>query len=204
MTDISEAMAYDRKDYFYRRAKREGKASRSVYKLAELQRRFQLVAKGDTVVDLGCAPGGWMQELAPMVGSKGRVMGIDILPMKIQLPKNCTFIKGDVGDEASLREIENLAGGRVDCVLSDMSPNLSGVDFADAYHSYELAMRALEVCGRILKTGGNLVVKIFPGEEFALFVKELKSKFKRVSTVIPEATRKTSSERYLIATGYKG
>jgi len=197
-------MVYDRKDHFYRRAKREGKASRAVYKLAELQRRFALVTKGNAVVDLGCAPGGWMQELSPMVGPKGRVVGIDILPLKLGLPANCTFIEGNINDEGKLAEVEAAIRGRADCVVSDMSPNLSGIAFADAYNSFELAQRALEVCGRILKLGGNFVVKIFPGEEFAGFVKELKSKFKKTNTVVPEATRKTSSERYLIATGYKG
>jgi len=196
-------MGYDRKDHFYRKAKREGKASRAVYKLAELQRRFKLISKGAAVVDLGCAPGGWMQELAPMVGPKGSVVGIDILPLALPLPKNCTFIEGDINDDDKMAEVERAAGGRVSCVLSDMSPNLSGVAFADAYHSYELAMRALEACDRVLKNGGNFVVKIFPGEEFAGFVKELKSRFKKVNTVIPEATRKTSSERYLVCTGFK-
>jgi 23S rRNA (uridine2552-2'-O)-methyltransferase len=197
-------MAYDRKDHFYRRAKREGKASRAVYKLAELQRRFSLVAKRNAVVDLGCAPGGWMQELSPMVGPKGRVVGIDILPLKTGLPANCTFIEGDINDEGKLAEVEAALGGHADCVVSDMSPNLSGVAFADAFNSFELAQRALAVCGRILKPGGKFIVKIFPGEEFAGYVAELKSKFKKVNTVIPEATRKTSSERYLIALGFKG
>lgn len=203
MTDISKTMAYERKDHFYRRAKREGKASRAVYKLAELQRRFALVKKGGTIVDLGCAPGGWLQELSPMVGPGGRAIGIDILPLKISLPKNCAFIKGDINDEGNLAEIERLAGGRVDAVLSDMAPNISGIEFADAFRSYELAMRAFDVCSRILKKGGNFVVKIFPGEEFPGFIAELKSRFKKVTTIVPEATRKTSSERYLVAIGYK-
>jgi len=197
-------MAYDRKDHFYRRAKREGKASRAVYKLAELQRRFKLVKRGDAVVDLGCAPGGWLQELSPMVGGDGRVVGIDILPLTMGLPENCTFIEGDINDEGRLAEIEGLVRGKVDAIVSDMSPNLSGIAFADAYHSYELAMRALEVADRMLKHGGNFVVKIFPGEEFAGFMRELKSKFGKVNTVVPEATRKTSSERYLVGVGYKG
>ncbi|MFA4873806.1 MAG: RlmE family RNA methyltransferase [bacterium] len=196
-------MGYERKDHFYKRAKREGKASRAVYKLAELQKRFRLVRPGDVAIDLGCAPGGWMQELAGMVGPKGKVVGIDLLPIKISLPPNCHFIKGDVEEQSSIDEIQRLAGGRADALLSDMSPNLSGIAFADAYRSYELCMRALALCDLLLKAGGNFVVKIFPGEEFAGFISELKKRFDKVGTVIPEATRKTSSERYVVANGFR-
>lgn len=196
-------MAFKRKDHFYRRAKEEGKASRAVYKLTELQRRFELIRKGDTVIDLGCAPGGWMQELAPMVGPKGKVVGIDILPIKISLPGQCHFIQGDMGDEASLEKLREAAGGKVHAVLSDMSPNLSGIAFADAYRSCELAMTALDFARGILRPGGNFVVKIFPGKEFQDFVAELKRSFGSVKTVVPDATRKTSSERYLVAKGLK-
>jgi 23S rRNA (uridine2552-2'-O)-methyltransferase len=196
-------MAFKRKDHFYKRAKREGKASRAVYKLSELQKRFKLIGKGDTVIDLGCAPGGWMQDLAEIVGPTGSVVGIDLLPLKVGLPKQCHFIQGDINDEAALAEIEGLTGGKVDSVLSDMSPDISGIAFADAYRSYELSLTALEFASRMLKPGGNFVVKIFPGEEFAAYVAELKRRFTNVKSVIPEATRKTSSERYLVAQGYK-
>jgi 23S rRNA (uridine2552-2'-O)-methyltransferase len=196
-------MAYERKDHFYRKAKREGKASRAIYKLAELQSRFKLVRKGACVIELGCAPGGWMQELSQIVGPTGKVIGIDLLPLKISVPKHCTFVLGDITDAAALAKVQELAGGKADAVLSDMSPNLSGVAFADAYRSYELAMSALDVCETLLKEGGNFVVKIFPGEEFEAFVAELRRAFQKVATIIPEATRKTSSERYLVAMGFQ-
>lgn len=197
------AMAFKRKDHYYKRAKHEGKASRAVYKLSELQRRFGLIRKGDSVIDLGCAPGGWLQELAPMVGPKGLVVGIDILPLKTSLPKQCRFVQGDINDASALEEVVDAAGGRADTVLSDMSPNLSGIAFADAYKSYELALAALEFARRILKPGGNFLVKIFPGDEFGDFVSELKGSFESVKTVVPDATRKTSSERYLVAKGFR-
>lgn len=195
-------MAYERKDHFYRRAKREGKASRAVYKLSELQKRFKIVRPGDTVLDLGSAPGGWIQELSQMVGPNGRVIGIDILPLKIQPRGNCKFIQGNLQDNESRGKISNLAGGKVDAILSDMSPNLSGVSFADAYRSFELASLALEACHDFLKPNGNFVVKIFPGEEFPRYAAALKEHFTKISTIIPEATRKTSSERYLVALGF--
>ncbi len=196
-------MAFNRKDHFYQRAKREKKASRAVYKIEEMQRRFRLVAKGDCVLDLGCAPGGWLQELSPLVGPKGKVIGIDLLPLKIAPPKHCTVLLGDLTDAAMQEEIATLAGGDVDCVCSDMSPNLSGIPFADAYRSFEIASLALDVCHRLLKSGGHFVVKIFPGEEFEGFMRTLKTEFNRVQTIVPEATRKTSSERYIVALGYR-
>lgn len=196
-------MAFKRKDHFYRRAKEEGKASRAVYKLEELQKRFRLIEKGDVVIDLGCAPGGWMQELAPMVGPKGKVVGIDMLPIKISLPAQCRFIQGDINDGSAAAEVEDAAGGKADAVLSDMSPNLSGIAFADAYRSYELALAALDFARGILKPGGNFVVKIFPGDEFGDFVSELRRSFESLKTVVPDATRKTSSERYLVAKGFR-
>lgn len=197
-------MAYERKDHFYKRAKTEGKASRAVYKLAELQRRFQLIKKGDVVLDLGSAPGGWLQEVSPLVGGTGRVIGIDILPLKISPPKSCQFIRGDLSDKASQQKIMELAEGKIDVFLSDMSPNISGVAFADAYRSYELAMLALSVCKKLLKPGGNFVVKIFLGDELPQYVSELKKFFSEVRTITPKATRKTSSERYLVALNFKG
>ncbi len=197
-------MAFKRKDHFYKRAKQEGKASRAVYKLDELQRRFKLVQKGDTVIDLGCAPGGWMQEVAAFVGPKGRVVGIDLLPLKLSLPKQCHFIQGDINDDEAMAEVEKASGGKAEAVLSDMSPDISGIAFADAYRSYELSLTALEFARRMLKPDGNFVVKIFPGEEFKDYMAEIKKHFRKVSSVIPEATRKTSSERYLVAVGFKG
>ena len=196
-------MGYDRKDHFYMKAKREGKASRAVYKLAELQKRFKLVKKGDVALDLGCAPGGWLQELSPILGPTGRAIGIDLLPLKIQVPKNCTFILGNLEDEESQKKISDLARGKVDIVLSDMSPNLSGIAFADAYRSYELGVLALKVCNNLLKKNGNFAIKIFPGDELENFLKELKRAFTKVTMITPEATRKTSSERYIICLGFK-
>ena len=196
-------MAYDRKDHFYKKAKREGKVSRAVYKLAELQKRFRLVKKGDTVLDLGCAPGGWLQEAAPLVAPEGKIIGIDILPLKIQPPKGCVFIRGDLTDPEAQEAISETAGGPADCVLSDMAPNLSGVAFADAYRSYELAVLALDMCERFLRDGGNFAVKIFPGDEVDGYLVELKRRFAKVSMLTPEATRKTSSERYIVCQGFK-
>lgn len=196
-------MAYDRKDHFYRRAKREGRASRAAYKLSELQGRFSIVKKGATILDLGAAPGGWLQELSEMAGPTGRVVGIDLLPLKIHPPKNCAFILGNIGHEGLQRRVSDLCGGMADAIVSDMAPNLSGVAFADAFRSYELAVTALGMCRKFLKAGGNFIVKIFPGDEFESYLVELRKNFRTVRIVIPKATRRTSSERYIIATGFQ-
>lgn len=196
-------MAYDRKDHFYRRAKREGRASRAAYKLSELQDRFSIVKNGATIIDLGAAPGGWLQELSEMAGTAGNIVGIDLLPLKIHPPKNCAFILGNIEHEESQRRISELCKGKADVIVSDMAPNLSGVAFADAYRSYELSVVALGICRKFLKAGGNFVVKIFPGDEFESFLDELKRNFRAVKVVIPKATRKTSSERYIVATGFQ-
>ena len=196
-------MAYERKDHFYKRAKREGKVSRAVYKLAELQKRFHLVKRGDVVLDLGCAPGGWMKEVSPLVGDSGKVIGVDLLPLKTSVPKNSLFILGDLTEESSRKAIRDASGGEVSSVLSDMAPNLSGVAFADAYRSFELATLALDVCGDLLKDGGNFVVKIFPGDELEGYLAKLKKRFAKVTMLTPEATRKTSSERYIVCQGFR-
>ena len=197
-------MQYDRKDHFYRKAKKEGKASRAVYKLDELQEKFKLVRQGSVAIDLGSAPGGWMQELSRMVGKSGKVIGIDILPLKIQLPPNCTFFLGDIEDTMMREKLFESAGRDVDAVVSDMAPNISGIPFADAHRSYLLACLALDVCDFILKKGGNFVAKTFPGEDFAVFKALLKKKFEKVSQVIPEATRKSSKEVYLVGLKFVG
>lgn len=197
-------MAYDRKDHYYKKAKKEGKASRAVYKLLQLNERFHLIKKGDKVVDLGSAPGGWLEEISQIVGPKGRVIGIDILPLKISVPKNALFILGSIEDESNLAEIGRQLQGQTSAVVSDMAPNLSGIAFRDAYLSFELASIALEICKRFLKPGGSFVVKIFPGDELEGYRSELKKYFEKLSTVIPPATRKTSSELYLIAQKFRG
>lgn len=195
-------MAYERKDHFYKKAKREGKISRAVYKLEELQKRFQLIRKDDCVLDLGCAPGGWLQELSPLVGPSGKVIGIDLLPLKISPPPRCFVLLGNFEDESMRDEIIRLAGKRVDVICSDLSPNLSGVAYADAYRSYELALIAFEMCERVLKVGGHFLIKIFPGDEFKGYMVDMKKRFERVSLVTPEATRKSSSERYLVCLNF--
>ncbi len=198
---------YNRKDHYYKKAKEEGFASRAVYKLEQIQLKFRVIKKGDHVLDLGAAPGGWMQKACDWVGPAGLVAGIDLLPLKIQLKPNMRFKQGDVkippGPPFSKGGEEGGEGAKVDVILSDMAPNTSGVAFKDAYLSFELCMMALDVAKKHLKPGGNFVAKIFQGEEVENFKKELRACFKKVEHYIPLATREGSKELYLVATGYK-
>lgn len=187
---------YERKDYFYKKAKKEGLASRAAYKIEEIQKGFKITKPGNTVLDLGCAPGGWLQFLSKITGLNGFVIGIDRAPLKIPLPKNATFIQKKI-EEVAENELP-----KVDCIVSDLSPDLTGIPFKDIYQSFELAQMVWRVSRALLKPGGNLVLKIFPGEETNQFKMELKKYFKSLKTFIPQATRKTSSEVYIIAKGY--
>ncbi|HBF13203.1 MAG TPA: RlmE family RNA methyltransferase [Deltaproteobacteria bacterium] len=193
---------YNRKDYYYKKAKEEGKASRASYKLEQIQAKYRIIKKGDNVVDLGCAPGSWLEAVSDMVGSQGFVAGIDLLPIKVQLKPNMKFVQGDICDERIVGKI--IPQGGFNIVLSDMAPNTSGLAFKDSYLSYELGVTALEFAKVALKKGGNFVTKIFQGSEVAEFRRELKKYFKRVETYVPPATRQTSKELYLVAVDFQG
>ena len=192
---------YDRKDRFYEMAKSAGHASRAYYKLEQMQKKYKIVRQGDLVVDLGAAPGGWMELLSKLIGEKGRVVGVDILPLKITIQKNMTFIKGDINSHDTIEELKSMLG-LADFIVSDMAPSTSGIKFKDSYLSYQLAAKAFDISKEILKKGGNFVTKIFPGEDFAGFKKELSVYFKTVHQHRPEATRKSSTEVYLVCKGY--
>ncbi len=196
-------MLYERKDHFYKKAKEVGFKSRAAFKLVEIEKKFRLFKEGMTVVDLGCAPGSWVQVISRAVGSDGKVIGIDTDPIESVSEKNVSFIQGDIREERTKQMLLYELGRKVDLVVSDLAPHLSGIKFQDHYNSYELAEQAFKLCRLVLKENGDFVVKIFPGEELELFKNNLKGSFDHLKTFIPEATRKSSSEVYLIARGYK-
>jgi len=197
------AAAYQAQDGFYRRAKREGYRSRAAYKLLELNRRFHLIKPGDRVVDLGCAPGGWLQVASQLAGAKGRVIGIDIQPVEPVKEGNVFRIQGDLTSGDSQRRIEELLGSRADCVLSDLSPRLSGIRDRDLSRSLALVQLAFRIVARFLRRGGHFLVKTFEGEGTRDFYRELEQRFDSLQRARPEATRKGSSEIYLVARGFK-
>lgn len=192
-------MNYNRKDRFYQKAKEEGFVARSAYKLIELDRRFGILKPGSRIVDLGCAPGGWLQVAEK---KSAKIVGIDLLPLKYKPTPSVTFIQGDFLEPANQAKTREALAGEATWVLSDLSPNLSGIKFADIGQSLDLSCAVLEFSRTVLKKGGGLVIKIFPGEELGAFRKELALSFRKTDTFIPEATRSTSNEIYLVSIGF--
>ena len=184
-------------DVYVQRAKAEGYRSRAAYKLIEVAARDKLLKPGMVVVDLGAAPGGWSQVAAAKAGTGGRVIAVDLLPMDSL--RNVTFLQGDFRDEAVAQALEReLAGRPIDLVLSDMSPNISGIALSDQARAMHLAELALEFAVNHLKPGGSLLVKVFQGSGFQEFLREMRSRFMHVMTRKPEASRGRSNELYLL------
>jgi 23S rRNA (uridine2552-2'-O)-methyltransferase len=193
-------MTYRRKDAFYARAKGAGYRSRAAYKLLELAPRYQLIRRGDHVVDLGAWPGGWLQVAAELVGPQGVVVGVDLQPID-PLPAPVSTIVGDARDERVLREVQTRCGGRVDVVLSDMAPKLTGVRDRDQAQATALAESALAAADHLLAPGGRLLVKLFTTPDAEAIVVAVRDRFDTVKRTRPEATRKGSAEMYLVALG---
>ena len=183
-----------RTDAFQRRARREGYRARSVYKLMDIQKRSKIFRKDDTVLDLGAAPGGWSQIALEYIGEDGKLVGVDlqhILPLK-----GAQFLQGDIRESETRKELEKLVP-KADVVLSDMSPKLSGNYSVDQARSVELSSLALEIASE--RKAKSFVVKVFEGSDFQDFRKAVIDEFGSVRTLSPEASRKQSSEVYLIA-----
>ncbi len=189
-------------DPFVKKSQQEGYRSRAVYKLIEIQEKDQVVKSGMVVVDLGAAPGGWSQYLAKIVGSQGRVVALDILPMD-PLP-GVEFIQGDFMAEETYAALMTLIDGvGVDVVTSDIAPNLSGMREVDIPRAMYLAELAVEFSRHVLKPGGKLLIKVFQGEGFDSLMKSLRESFTSVKTRKPEASRSRSNEVYLLAVGFR-
>jgi len=187
-----------KREHYYRSAKSEGYRARSAYKLLQINRRYRIIRKGDTVIDLGAAPGGWSQ-VAVKLGA--RVIAVDIQQME---PINgVTFIRGDMTSEETLEKLEKEAG-KANAVISDMSPNLSGHYVMDQARSVWLSTNALNVARRLLVEHGNFLCKVFVGEDYPQFFEEVKKHFKMVKPHSPQASRKRSSEIYIVAKNFKG
>ncbi len=195
-------MVYTPQDRYFKKAKQDGYRSRAAYKLVELQQRFRLINPGDRVVDLGAAPGGWLQVAAKLVGPKGKVIGIDVQAIQPFQERNIELIQGDILTGATQCKIKELLGGPAHCVLSDMAPRLSGIRDADMARSYELNQMALKVAKELLRPGGILLVKSFISEDLQSYTADLKNHFAQVQRTKPEASRQGSSEFYFYANGY--
>lgn len=189
-------------DVYVKKAQAEGVRSRAVYKLEELIERDRLLKPGITVIDLGAAPGGWSQLVRQRLGDTGKVVALDILPM--QGIAGVDFLQGDFREADVLSQLEaRLDNQKVDLVLSDMAPNMSGVALADQIRSMDLAELALDFSRQWLKPGGSFLIKLFQGTGFDDYLRSLRADFSRVSMRKPKASRARSREVYALAVGLK-
>ncbi len=191
-----------KREHFYKEAQRLGYRARSAFKLKQIQKRFGVFSREDIVIDLGAAPGGWSQVAKEFVGAKGIVIGADILP--ITPLDNVQFIQGDITDNETVEEIKQILNDtKADVVLSDMSPDISGNYSVDQARSLWLCERALEVAEQVLHPNGTFVCKIFEGADTKKFIEKVKQRFSSVRIFTPDASRKSSSEIYIIAKSLK-
>jgi 23S rRNA (uridine2552-2'-O)-methyltransferase len=195
-------MSERRNDPYTKAAKRMDYRSRASFKLIQIDDKFKLLKKGSTVADLGAAPGGWLQVAAERVGTKGKVVGVDL--QAIEPIEGVATVQGDMRKEDTVMDVEEALGGKADVVLSDMSPNISGSYPMDHARSVDLCEHALEFAYRALRPGGALVMKIFEGDMMADFMKLVKASFREVKLFGPDASRASSSEIYIIAKDFIG
>ena len=197
-------MAYDRKDHFHQRAKREGVRSRAFYKLEQIQRKHKLLRRGQRVADLGCWPGGWLEAAARVVGPKGRVVGVDLAEITPPIDyENVVAFVADLEDPGTYGKVLAELGGSCDVLLSDAAPKLTGIRDADRAAEERLLEAIESLVPQLLAPKGTLLLKLLEGPEAQAIAKRLKRSFGQSKSVVPEATRKGSTERYLLATDYR-
>jgi len=192
-----------RRDYYRRRARKEGFRSRAAYKLSELLDRYQLIVEGDYVVDFGCAPGGWLQVASGRVGSEGRVFGFDLKKVDLKLANVFTYTL-DVLSSNALSFVKEKLVYEVDVILSDLAPNVTGVWEVDHVRQIDLTSKVIDMVPHILKPGGNCVFKVFHGNYFGDVRNRLKNMFEKVIVTKPSASRKESSEAYIVCLSFLG
>jgi 23S rRNA (uridine2552-2'-O)-methyltransferase len=190
-------------DPYVKKAQLEGYRSRSAYKLIELNEKDRLIKPNMFLLDLGSAPGGWSQVASKLIGRNGRVLATDVLPM--DPIKNVDFVQGDFTDEAVVAQLmEKLGGEKFDLIISDIAPNITGIDSADQASSMYFLELALDTVRKTLKPGSNFVAKMFQGSGSDQYMKELRTSFEKVLTRKPGASRAESREVFIVAKGFKG
>ena len=194
-------LADARRDQYRRLAKDQGYRARSAYKLLQINRSYNVLKKGDKVVDLGCAPGGWLQVAVKEVRPSGKVIGIDLKPVTPVV--DAIILQGSIEDSNVLSKIEEILGSKADVILSDLAPNVSGVWDIDHARQISLSTIALQFTQRVLKIGGSSVFKVFEGDMLKEFRSELHRNFGKVFLSKPSASRQESSELYIICLNFK-
>jgi 23S rRNA (uridine2552-2'-O)-methyltransferase len=188
-----------KRDYYYQKAKAENYRSRATYKLSQTAKKYRFIRRGDVVVDLGAAPGGWIQAARKIAGKTGFVLGVDLKPIEPFPQEYVRTIVGDFTEPQTLQQILDFLPRKADVVISDASPNISGVWEVDNARQIDLASQALKIALSVLRPSGNFFVKVFEGDMLPGFVKTVKKHFDEVKVVKPKASRAKSSEMYLLA-----
>jgi 23S rRNA (uridine2552-2'-O)-methyltransferase len=204
MLHLPKAWIQDRKrEYYYKKAKEENYRSRATYKLAQANEKYGFIQRNDVVVDLGAAPGGWIQAARKMTGKNGFVLGIDLKPIEPFTQEYIRTIIADFTEPDTVEQIRSFLPRAADVVISDAAPNITGVWEVDHAKQIDLATKALEIAQCVLRPSGNFFVKLFEGEMFNDFILTVKELFDTVKIVKPQASRQKSSEMYLLALGLK-
>jgi 23S rRNA (uridine2552-2'-O)-methyltransferase len=201
---LPKAWVQDRKrDYYYRKAKAEKYRSRATYKLSQAIAKYHFIQRGDVVVDLGAAPGGWIQAARKIVGNRGFVLGVDLKPIAPFPQEYVRTIVDDMTEPETLQQILDFLPRKADVVISDASPNISGVWEVDHARQIDLANQALQIALSILRPSGNFFVKVFEGDMLKAFIKTVEKHFKNVKVIKPRASRAKSSELFILAMNLK-
>ena len=203
-TLLPKAWIQDRKrDYYYKKAKTENYRSRATYKLSQVVRKYHFINRGDVVVDLGAAPGGWIQAARKIVGKTGFVLGVDLKPIAPFPQEYVRTLMADFTEPETLQQIIDFLPRKADVVLSDASPNISGIWEVDHARQIDLASQALEIALNLLRRSGNFFVKVFEGDLLGGFVGKVGNNFESAKVLKPKASRAKSSELFLLAMGLK-
>lgn len=189
-------------EHFYKKAKKEGYRGRAAYKLKQLNDKYDLLKPGDAVLDLGSAPGSWLQVAREIVGEEGFVLGVDLEPIENLDRENVKTIQADITDSKTSEVIQKNIPRPPNVILSDASPNISGIWDVDHARSVGLARAALNLSSELLQPGGNVLIKVFQGEIFNDFLKEVKRTFDFCKASEPKASRKESAETYVVGRGF--
>ena len=204
MIPLPKAWIQDRKrEYYYKKAKEENYRSRATYKLVQANEKYGFIQRNDIVVDLGAAPGGWIQAARKMTGKNGFVLGVDLKPIDPFTQEYVRTIVADLTESGIVEEIRSFLPREADVVISDAAPNITGVWEVDHARQIDLATKSLEIAQCILRPSGNFFVKVFEGDLLNDFIQTLKNLFETVKIVKPQASRAKSSEMYLLALGLK-
>lgn len=192
-----------KKDPYYKRAKSEDYRSRASYKLKQVNKKFKIIKKGNTVVDLGAAPGGWSQVALEIVEEEGIVVGIDLNHIKPFEEENFHKIRGDFTTKEVQNQIMEIINGKTEVLISDASPSLSGIKNIDHLRSIDLINAVIDIADNILEEKGNLLIKVFQGPEYKKFLDGLKKKFRKVKSTKPPSSRNKSKEMYVVGLGFR-